>query len=182
MRFIAFDVETPNYANHRMSAIGVAVLEDGEIKDQFYSLINPQTHFDSFNISLTGITPFMVRRSPTFPQIWEKIRPWMESGILAAHNAPFDLSVLAKCLRDYEISWRPTVSYVCTCQMGRRLLPELPNHRLDTMAAHFSFDLDHHNAMSDTLVCARLLQTYLADGAQVERFLRTYDLDRMYTF
>ena len=28
-RYIAFDVETPNYQNDRMSAIGITVIEDG---------------------------------------------------------------------------------------------------------------------------------------------------------
>ena len=31
MRYIAFDVETPNRWNNRMSAIGITVIEDGEI-------------------------------------------------------------------------------------------------------------------------------------------------------
>ena len=56
-RYIAFDVETPNYANNRMSAIGVSVIEDGTIVDEFYSLVNPEARFDRFNIDLTGITP-----------------------------------------------------------------------------------------------------------------------------
>ena len=35
MRYIAFDVETPNRYNNRMSAIGIAVVEDGRIQDSF---------------------------------------------------------------------------------------------------------------------------------------------------
>ena len=34
-RYIAFDVETPNRYNNRMSAIGIAVVEDGRIEDTF---------------------------------------------------------------------------------------------------------------------------------------------------
>ena len=56
-RYIAFDVETPNYANDRMSAIGIAVVEDGRIAQEFYSLINPETYFNRFHMDLTGITP-----------------------------------------------------------------------------------------------------------------------------
>ena len=33
MRYIAFDVETPNHLNNRMSAIGITIIEDGEIID-----------------------------------------------------------------------------------------------------------------------------------------------------
>ena len=48
-RFVAFDVETPNRLNHRMSAIGIAVVEDGDIVEEFYSLVNPETYFEYFN-------------------------------------------------------------------------------------------------------------------------------------
>ena len=34
-RFIVFDVETPNRYNNRMSAIGIAVIEDGVIVKAF---------------------------------------------------------------------------------------------------------------------------------------------------
>ena len=57
MRYIAFDVETPNHRNDRMSAIGITVIEDGAITREFYSLVDPEQEFDPFNISLTGITP-----------------------------------------------------------------------------------------------------------------------------
>ena len=56
-RYVAFDVETPNAQNRRMSAIGVSVIENGQIVQELYTLVDPQTHFDPFNIALTGITP-----------------------------------------------------------------------------------------------------------------------------
>lgn len=122
-RYIVFDVETPNRYNNRMSAIGINVVEDGSIKDSFFSYVNPETSFDYFNTQLTGIDEKTVRTAPTFPELWTTIEPMMSSGILCAHNAAFDMGVLKKCLADYEIEWRPTVKYCCTVQMGRRLLP-----------------------------------------------------------
>ena len=181
MRYVVFDVETPNARNDRMSAIGVVVMEDQETLRELYTLVNPETGFDSFNISLTGITPAMVRRSPTFPVLWELLEPLFSSGVLIAHNAPFDMGVLGKCLKDYHIEWKPTADYACTCRMGRRLMPELPNHRLDTMAAALNLPLDHHNAMSDTRACAGLLRHYLDMGADIEAFRRTYDLQNLFT-
>ena len=38
-RYIAFDVETPNYDNDRMSAIGITVVENGTIVDEFATLV-----------------------------------------------------------------------------------------------------------------------------------------------
>ena len=50
-RFIVFDVETPNRKNNRMSAIGITVVEEGKISKEFYSLVNPETDFDYFNVN-----------------------------------------------------------------------------------------------------------------------------------
>ncbi|MBE7003934.1 MAG: exonuclease [Ruminococcaceae bacterium] len=180
-RYIAFDVETPNYRNDRMSAIGVSVVEGDEIVDEFYSLVDPETRFDRFNVQLTGITPEAVADAPNFPELWHELEPIMESGLLVAHNAPFDMSVLGRCLLDYGISWRPTARYACTCQMGRRLMPELPNHKLNTMCDYLGVELDHHHAGSDSRACAEILLHYLSDGADVRPFIRTYDLRRLCT-
>ena len=46
MRFVVFDVETPNHFNNRMSAIGITVIDNGEIVDHFHSLVNPEVEFD----------------------------------------------------------------------------------------------------------------------------------------
>ncbi len=172
--YVVFDVETPNSRNDRMSAIGLVVVENGEETAHFYSLVNPETSFDAFNVSLTGITPRMVRNQPNFPVLWELLRPLMERGILCAHNAPFDLSVLAHCLNDYGIEWKSQWEYVCTCQMGRRLLPQAPNHRLNTLAELLDLPLQHHNALSDARACAGLLQYYLSQ-CSLDRFRRTFD-------
>ena len=174
--FVVFDVETPNASNSRMSAIGLTVVEDGRIVDELFTLVNPETYFHPFNVALTGITPEMAERAPTFDQLWETIGPRMSSGLLVAHNAPFDMSVLAKCLRAYCIDWRDQTGYACTVQMSRRCWPQLPNHKLDTLCAYLDIPLDHHKADSDSRACAQILTACLDQGADMDRFRRTYDL------
>ena len=124
-RFVAFDVETPNYYNDRMSSIGIAVIENGQIVDSFSSLVDPESHFDAFNISLTGITPELVETAPTFPELWAEIGETMLSGILVAHNATFDMRVLSSCLMHYEIDVPRTARFLCTVTMGRKCYPTL---------------------------------------------------------
>ena len=167
-RFVAFDVETPNASNNRMSAIGIAVIEGGALVSSFSSLIDPEVHFDPFNSMLTGITPDMVRGAPNFAALWPTIGPMLGSGVLLAHNATFDLRVLACCMPRY-------LRYGCTVQMGRRCYPELPNHKLDTLCLYRGIALDHHKADSDSLACARLLLDYEKSGLDPAPFLRRYD-------
>lgn len=180
-RFVVFDVETPNARNDRMSAIGLSVVEDGQIVDELYTLVNPETYFHPFHVALTGITPAMVETAPAFDQLWETIGPILSSGLLVAHNAPFDMSVLAKCLRAYCIDWRDQAAYACTVQMGRRCWPQLPNHKLDTLCTYLDIPLNHHQADSDSRACAQILIACLDQGADMARFCRTYDLREIRT-
>ena len=159
-----------------MSAIGVAVVEGGAIVQELATLINPETHFDRFNIELTGITPEAAAKAPTFPQLWQQLEPIFSSGLLVAHNATFDLAVLLKCLRGYGIHWRDRVDYACTVRMGRKCYPSFPNHKLDTMCRFLRIPLEHHQAGSDSRACAALLIDYQKHGLDVDAFRRCYDL------
>ena len=174
-RFVAFDVETPNSANDRMSAIGIAVIENGMLVSTFSSLVDPEVHFDPFNTWLTGISADSVRCAPNFARLWPEIGPLLQSGVLLAHNATFDLRVLACCLDTYGIDMPRYLPYACTVQMGRSCYPELPNHKLDTLCLYRGIVLDHHKADSDSEACARLLLDYEKHGLDPAGFLRTYD-------
>lgn len=171
-RFIVFDTETPNSRNDRMSAIGISIVENGQITEEFYTLVNPEAEFDRFNIQLTGITPEAVADQPTFPQVWEKIRPLFDSGMPVAHSAPFDMGVLAKCLDAYGIHWRPWARYVCTVRFARQAIPGMPNYKLNTLCSQLNIGLNHHNAGSDAHAAAELLIRCLHQG-DVTQCIRT---------
>ena len=84
-RFVVFDVETPNHNNDRISAIGITVVENGAVTESVSTLVDPEVHFDGFNIQLTGITPEMVAGKPNFSGLWEEIGEMMGSGLLIAN-------------------------------------------------------------------------------------------------
>ena len=99
-RYVVFDVETPNTRNDRMSSIGITIIDNDRIVDDFCSLVNPETYFNAFNVRLTGINEYITASAPTFPELWREIQPIMSDGLLVAHNARFDLGALDKCLTD----------------------------------------------------------------------------------
>ena len=176
-RFVVFDVETPNRYNNRMSAIGIDVIEDGVIVNEYYSLVDPEQPFDYFNTRLTGIGEETVIGAPTFPELWVEIEPLMSSGLLVAHNAVFDMNVLKNCLRDYNIIWKPYVRYTCTVQLGRRLYPNV-SHKLNDVCDRYGICLNHHQASSDSRACAEILLRYLQSGADVSQYIRTCSLNK----
>lgn len=174
MRYAVFDVETPNARNDRMSAVGVCVVENGAIIESFYSLVDPETYFDDFNVRLTGISAESVAGAPTFGEVWGRLKELFAGAVLVAHNAPFDMGVLSKCMAAYGVRARTPLRYACTCAIARRTLPELPSKRLDALCELFGIELDHHHAGSDARAAAELLLRYEAMGVNVAAFIREY--------
>ena len=173
--YIVFDVETPNCANDRMSAIGITAIKDNKIVANYFSLVDPETHFDRFNTKLTGIDADKVKNAPNFTELWKKIEPIMSKGILVAHNAAFDMSVLRSCLRSYGIAWKPSAEYLCMVQIGRRVLPGM-KHDLNVMCNYYGIALNHHQADSDAHACAEILLRYMESGVDISSYIKKYDL------
>ena len=172
-RYVCFDVETPNARNDRMSAIGISVVENGAITEEFFSYVNPEEPFDLFNTSLTGISAATVKDAPTFRELWPKISPILSRGILVAHNAAFDLGVLKKSLAAYGISWKQKTPYLCTVRIGRKVLPDI-SHRLNEMCRYYQIDLDHHQADSDSHACAEILIRYMRSGVPLSEHQKVW--------
>lgn len=169
MNFIAMDYETA--AGQRASACSVAlvVVRDSKVVDSFYSLINPETKFNPYNIKIHHITPDMVTDAPTWPEVWAHINQFFTPNqLVAAHNAPFDVSVVRKSLERYQLP-AASFQYVDTVKTSKRLITDLPNYKLDTVSDVLGITLkNHHNALADSYACARILieeeQRFSADS------------------
>ena len=77
---------------------------------------------------------------------------------MAAHNASFDLGIMAEtCLR-HGIPFDPVCADTVTLSQG--LMPGMKNHKLDVVAGRLGLpDFNHHRASDDALTCGLI---YLA--------------------
>ena len=152
----AIDFETANSQPYSACALGIALVERRQICESKSWLIRPPSlRFNKGNIAVHGITAADVETAPTFLDLWPKLSAILASGPLLAHNAGFDLKVLAALLEHYELSFPPAKCY-CTLEIARKAWPSLPNHRLSTVAAHLGVDLNHHEAESDARASAEI--------------------------
>ena len=97
--YIVFDVETPNRYNNRMSAIGITRITDGVITDSFFSYVNPEVPFDSFNTELTEIDATTVADAPTFHITWKKSVHYLctvQAGRKLLPNMKHNLNVMCE--------------------------------------------------------------------------------------
>ena len=83
------------------------------------------------------------------------------------------MGVLKKCLNDYNIPWESSVSYCCTVQMGKRILPGM-SHKLNTLCDYYGISLDHHRADSDSIAAAKILIRYMETGAEITDYVKQY--------
>lgn len=162
--FVVFDLETTGAKAPpcRITEIGAFRVRGGEIVEQFHTLLNPEMPIPAFITSLTGINEEMVRDAPLFPEIADSFLEFIGDSVLVAHNAPFDMRFL-----NHEISlvfgeYRLANPCLCTVQLSRKLLPHIENHKLKTVAEHYSISLiNHHRASDDAKATAEIFVNLL---------------------
>ena len=156
MNFTAIDFETANGKRNSACSLGLVRVENGEIVESRDWLISPpEMYFHPINISIHGITEEDVMNEPSFNYIWDEVEDYMHGEMVIAHNASFDISVLRACLSTYGIPF-PEFDYMCTVQISRNVWPSMVNHKLNTLADRFDISLKHHDALEDTLACAKI--------------------------
>lgn len=164
--FVVFDLETTGAKAPpcRITEIGACRINGEAIVDEFHSLINPGMPIPEFITALTGISDEMVRGAPHFGDVAGRFLDFIGDSVLVAHNAYFDMSFL-----NHEIGlvfegcrvWNPSL---CTVQMARKLLPQIENHKLNTVASHYSIDLkNHHRAGDDARATAEIFLNLITE-------------------
>ena len=156
--FAAIDFETANYERSSVCSVGIVIVRDGEIVDQFYSLIQPEPNYYNYRCSqVHGLCCEDTDDAPVFPKVWEQVEPLIEGLPLVAHNKNFDES----CLQVYQMDY-PDYEFYDTLWAARRAFPYLENHQLHTVAAECGYILEnHHHALADAEACAWIAREIL---------------------
>ncbi|MGH9916841.1 MAG: 3'-5' exonuclease [Pyrinomonadaceae bacterium] len=159
------DVETTGTKSplSRITEIGAYKVSNGEIVDEFQTLVNPQAPIPPFIVSLTGITEKMVADAPVFSEIADDWLSFVGFTPIVAHNAQFDLGFINHEISRVFPGHRMVNDHFCTVRISRRLLPGLYNHRLHTIAEHFAIPIvNRHRAAGDALITANVFIRMLA--------------------
>ncbi len=164
--FVVFDLETTGAKAPpcRITEIGAYRVRNGKVAEEFHTLVNPETSIPPFITSLTGISQDMVKDSPVFRDVASQFLEFIGDSVLVAHNARFDMGFLnheiGRVYEDYRV-WNPSL---CTVQLSRKLLPDIENHKLNTVANYFSIELlNHHRANDDAKATAHIFVNLLSD-------------------
>jgi DNA polymerase-3 subunit epsilon len=157
--FTAIDFETANSSSASACSVGLVKVRDGRVVDRVHWYIRPpfpHNEFSEWNVRIHGITPEMVADAPGWADHLAAFLEFAEHDVLVAHNAGFDMGVIAKTSTALGLDV-PDFRSLCSLQVARKTY-HLDSYRLPVaaMAAGFE-DFSHHDALADAEACAAIM-------------------------
>ncbi|MFE8937880.1 DEDDh family exonuclease [Streptomyces sp. NPDC007872] len=164
--YAVVDVETTGLArDDRIVSAAVYRLDaQGNVEDHWYTLVNPER--DPGPVWIHGLTSDALEGAPLFPEIAAEFAARLDGRVLVAHNAIFDWQMIAREYARAETT-APVRQRLCTIALAKQLSLPLPNHKLESLAAHFGVvQRQAHHALDDARVLAEAFRPSLHAAAE----------------
>lgn len=166
--FVTVDFETANPSRASACAVGVVRIDDGEVTDEWSTLIDPETSFHAMNVWIHKIDEVAVAGAPRFPEVMERLlRTMSDVEVLVAHSAGFDLQVIADSALRYGMHLDP-LPFACTRVFARAWWPNWPSYALKRVVAELELadelgGWNHHDALWDAQAAAAIARRGFAN-------------------
>ena len=132
MEFIAFDLETTGFLPgvDQIVELGAVKFINGRIDSMFSTLVDAERPIPPGATKVNGITNDMIAGKPKILELLQPFADFCGDRIIVAHNATFDVQFMNSDIKKYE-SKAPTGVILDTLGMARKVLPGLPNYKLE---------------------------------------------------
>lgn len=160
--FAAIDFESANNECGSVCSVGLVIVKNGKIVKTFYSLIQPRPNYYNYWCSkIHGLHRTDTDKAPSFIEVWKQVAPLIEGLPLVAHDKPIDERTLKAVFHVHKMEY-PGYKIYDTLEASRKAFPDLPNHKLLTVAAQCGYKLERqHNALADATACAWIAREIL---------------------
>ena len=156
--FVAVDLETTGLSTEYddIIEIGAVRYRDGTPVATYAQLVNPGHDVDDFITELTGITNEMLEGQPPIADVLPGFMDFLADDIVIGHNVNFDINFLYDNCQNCGLK-AVSNDFVDTLRVSRRMLPELKNHKMDTIAEALQLPgRDLHRAAGDAVIAANI--------------------------
>lgn len=158
--YVAIDLETTgtNPSEDRIIEVGAVRVINGEVKDTFSTLINPEMPISERITNITGIENKDVANAPVIKDVIGEILEYTKDLPLLGHNVIFDYSFIKKAAVDNKLSFMR--NGIDTLKIARRILPNLEHKNLVSLCEYFGINPGNsHRALDDAISASKV---YLA--------------------
>ena len=129
--FVDLETTGTSATGDRVTEVAIVRVVEGELVEEWSTLVDPERSIPPDIQILTGITNEMVKGAPTFSDIRHEVLGRLEGHLFVAHNARFDYGFLKNEFARLETAF--TAEVLCTVRLSRRLYPEAVGHSLDAL-------------------------------------------------
>ena len=158
LTFNVIDIETANADRRTICEIGIVHVEDGQVRDEWKTLIDPEDWFDPWNVEIHGIDEEVVKGSPTLPEIWDDLSSRLCGSVLISHSS-FDRTAFEQATDYYELE-QLQVTWLDSARIARRTWPDRYGRRgygLKNIATDLGIVFEHHRALDDAKAAAQIV-------------------------
>ena len=162
--FIAFDTETTGLdpVSGRIVEIGAVKFDQRGVIARYNVLINPEMPMPEEAGKVNGITDEMLKDKPLIADVFPDFFDFIGTGVLVAHNAPFDINYVNAELKRAG-KFPLTNKAVDTRIFAKGVFPGLSSYALQDLAVQFGITaLEAHRAEDDARVCMELFEQILS--------------------
>jgi DNA polymerase III subunit alpha, Gram-positive type len=149
--FIFFDLETTGLSPRADNIIEFAALRvgrGGRIYDSFEALVRIDRQLPPFITKLTGISDDMLCDKYPINVTLPEFLDFIGDRVLVSYNIPFDMGFLRT--ESSRLRLPVNNATMCALQIARKKLPDLQDHKLQTVAQYYGYASDQtHRALDD---------------------------------
>lgn len=120
--------------------------------------VDPEQDFKSFNVNLHGIDETTVKGAPSFKEVLQFLRPFLERHVLVQHSN-FDKQAFNAASK-YNGVPELRATWVDSVQIARKAWLELKGNGglgLASLKTHLDLEFEHHNAEEDARAAAEVV-------------------------
>jgi DNA polymerase-3 subunit epsilon len=153
---LILDTETTGLDPAKDEIIDLALVElDGTVV--LNTLIQCRGIIPDDAIAVHGITNEMLRGQPTFPDMWQQLRPYL-SRPLVIYNTAYDIPMLAYGALRYGLRMSRPDAHCLMCQYTEyRVGPAGSYQRLEVACQEFGIEVSSHRALADAQATRQVL-------------------------
>ncbi len=162
--FVVVDLETTGLHAGLDSIVEIAAVKvvNGEIVDEWDTMVNPGVFLPLETTQITGITTEMVQDSPRFDEVVDTYLDFIGTdAVFVAHNVDFDREFMNKQLEKIQRPLMPN-PYLCTFKLAKQVHPNLSKYGLGSLCTTFGVELPQaHRALHDARATAQLFIKFM---------------------
>lgn len=153
--YVVIDLETTSRIISNTEIVEISALKviGGNTSETYSTLVKPDYSIPYSATAINHIDNSMVSNAPSIADVIDEFLQFIGDSILIGHNiTTFDTNILYDRIYDLRgIEFNN--DYIDTLYMARRCLPELENHKLESVSKYFGIDVSgEHRALNDCFI------------------------------